>query len=313
MGKTQTAARQLSLLQLWTEYLDYKRPILKASTINNLENTVTGYLKKSGVTSPYDALSLRKWLLDNTTQGMTKRILTNVNAAFKWGIRHRRVKGDSPYEGMSAELKHQWELNSEPNAFTPEEKAAVLEAFATNERRREVRGLKGNPYQHYLPFVRFLFLTGCRPHEAIGLRWGDVAADFSRITFDGGIFRLPNGGIIRQKGSKNNRRRSFPCNDELKAFLRELKPDRVTSTELVFLSPRGKVINYGNFLANAWHKTVDPIKPETTPYSCRDTFISEQVLAGVPLAVVGKWVDNSATVIERSYFDFANLSQFTPK
>jgi integrase len=289
----------LTLMGLWRDYLDYKRPLLKESTLHYLENAVTAYLDRSGVDSPYNALELREWLLKQTTEGQAKRVLTHVNAAFKWGLKHDRVKGRNPYEGMASELKHNYERDSEPNAFTPEEKTRILSAFASER-------------PDYYPFVYFLFATGCRPSEAIGLRWGDVAADCSRITFDGGIYRLSNGKAIRQKGSKNNKRREFPCNAALKSFIEGLRLDGGRPTDLIFPSPQGKVINYANFSSGAWDRLVNPVKPDTTPYSCRDTFITEQVAKGIPIAVVAKWVDNSATVIERSYFDAARVGKITP-
>jgi hypothetical protein len=39
---------------------------------------------------------------------------------------------------------------------------------------------KGIGYSYYAPFVEFLFLTGCRPSEAIGLQWKHVISDYSK-------------------------------------------------------------------------------------------------------------------------------------
>jgi integrase len=50
----------------------------------------------------------------------------------------------------------------------------------------------------------------------------------------------------------------------------------------------------------------------TTPYSCRDTFITEQIAKGTPVAIVARWVDNSPEIIDKRYFDISAV-QFTPK
>ena len=64
-------------------------------------------------------------------------------------------------------------------------------------------------------------------------------------------------------------------------MLLSIRPESVDPEQLVFPAPKGKSITYNNFCNSAWKKIVDPIKLETTPYSCRDTFITTQILKGV--------------------------------
>ncbi|WP_107670949.1 tyrosine-type recombinase/integrase [Cyanothece sp. BG0011] len=303
----------ISLLSLWEKYFEYKRLSLKETTIHYLKTSVENYLKKSGIKSPYEALELREWLITHTTQSMAKRVLTHINAAFKWGLKHKLVKGLNPYEGMANELVHNYQVETKPNAFTPKEKEAVINAFLNHKGNWNKRGYTGYSYRHYANFVKFLFFTGCRPNEAIGLRWGDISTDFKKITFDGGIYQLTNGKAVRTKHSKNNRKREFPCNLELQEILSSIKPKEVNEDDLIFLSPKGKNINYGNFSSNAWKRLVDPIKPNTTPYCCRDTFITEQIAKGVNPAIVAKWCDSSTATIEKHYFDSLNISHILPQ
>jgi inosine/xanthosine triphosphate pyrophosphatase family protein len=81
---------------------------------------------------------------------------------------------------------------------------------------------------------------------------------------------------------------------------------------LVFPSAKGKPINYNNFCNNAWNKLVDPIKPDTTPYSCRDTFITTQILKGVPESVIARWCDTSVEMIQQHYADFLKMLSLRP-
>jgi integrase len=295
---------QMTLIELWDSYVTYLVPVRKASTIHYLTTAITPKIKKCEFQSPYSAIEIRDWLLANTTASMTKRVLTQLNAAFKWGLKHKKLNNSaSPFEGMAKEFKHRYEQESNPNAFTLEERENILKAFKNHK-------INGYSFSYYTPLVEFLFLTGCRPNEAIGLEWKDIDPDYRSITFNGGIY-CANGKHLSSKGqgSKNNRIRKFPCNERLRELLRSLPKNH----KLVFPSPKGTIINYNNFGKKPWHKVVDPIKPDTTPYSCRDTFITEQIAKGVGIAIVAKWVDDSAAVIERDYLDMTTIKHILPQ
>lgn len=87
-----------------------------------------------------------------------------------------------------------------------------------------------------------------------------------------------------------------------------MKTEFPKSDGLVFPSSAGKAINYDNFARRAWSTVVDRIKPDPTPYN-RDTFITLQLLKGVPSAVIAKWCDTSTGMIDRNYADKLKLSQ----
>lgn len=114
------------------------------------------------------------------------------------------------------------------------------------------------------------------------------------------------------QGSKNNRTRRFRCSDRLCALLQRIRPESPNPDDTVFRPIRGgKWINYRHF-CQVWDKVVDPIKPGTTPYSCRDTFITTQIAKGIPETVVVQWVDSSVGVIEKTYTDFLKMSSLRP-
>ena len=54
-------------------------------------------------------------------------------------------------------------------------------------------------YSLYADFVAFLFGAGCRIGEAVGLRWENVAADFSSIYFCESISRDVVGSTKTRK------------------------------------------------------------------------------------------------------------------
>jgi integrase len=287
---------------------------LKESTLDYLKNGLGKLINNCPFQDFNQSIDIRNWLLEKTTSSMTKRIITHLSASVKWGIKHQIISlSSNPFEDMAGELpKHNWEEKSVPNALLEPEKLLVIQAFENHKGNWNGRGFTGCAYSHYAPFVKFLLMTGCRPSEAVGLQWKNIKDDCSQITFESSIVRI-QGKATRMKGSKNNKTRKFNCNEQLQALLRSLRAENPDPEALVFPSPKGKVINYGNFSKVAWKKVVDSLLGrKTTPYSCRDTFISEQIAKGVPTAVVAKWCDNSVEIIEQKYLDTKVLEQLKP-
>jgi integrase len=291
--------------KLWIEYLKYKQPTVKESHYDHLAVGLGKFIESNPYQEIDDALAFREWLLENTTIGMTKRILIHCNAAVEWGIKNRLVKGTtSPYSGMAGDLpRHAWELEGKPNALSLDEIRKVRAAFAEHE---DIN------IENYAMFIDFLFLTGCRPSEAIGLRVCDVAPDRSHITFNGAIVRV-QGRAVRTTGSKNNKSRKFPINRDLEKLLDEAIWDTFKPEDLIFTSLSGKTILYSYFCGKIWKPVVTPIiGRHSTPYSCRDSFISHQLAGGMPASNVCAWCDTSIDVIQKRYLDPALALEVQP-
>ena len=293
---------EISLRQLWDKFLADKIPTLKAKTQDEYRNFTKLLDKVDGLS--YDALKTKQALLAVTTIDQTRRMLQYLSACCQWGIRHREIY-DNPYEGLASELpKRKSVTHPMPDSFTEQQRDAVVEAF-----KNDIR--PGMNYRHYAPVVEFWFLTGCRPSEAIGLTWGKVSDDCSIVSFEGSI-QTVRGVPIWSEKSKNNKSRTLAVSSRVQELLRSLRPETFNPNDWVFPSPKGKAINYPNFLSKIWHQIVDPIKPDTTPYNCRDTFITLQLLKGVPSAVIAKWCDTSTEMIDRNYADKLKISQLRP-
>jgi integrase len=288
----------VTAFSLWTQYVEYKKPTIKLSTLDYYERTIGSKM----VQIPHSidkALDVRDWLLKNSPPAFAGRCLDHLSSAVAWGIRHSVISlVKNPYLGMGREVK--------PKTQTP-----GADAFTTKQKEQILNSFVGSPYyDRYFAFVYFLFLTGCRPSEAIGLRWGEIATDFSVVNFTGSIVRV-NHKAVRMNRSKTNRVRSFPINSELNDLLQAIHKPTHQADWLVFPLTDDPYlpIDYENFYKRAWVKTVRPIvNRRTTPYSCRDTFITEQVAAGFPVSVISKWVDNSPRMIDDRYFDVSAVS-----
>lgn len=169
-----------------------------------------------------NALRIKEGLEKVTTVHQTKKTLMQLNAACKWAVKHGLVEVN-PYEGMANEMpQYRYQVEPEPNAFTEEEREQVIEAFAQHQGNWNGRGYTGIRYSHYAPFVEFLFLTGCRPSEAVGLRWKNVADNCNSVRFVGSITTSGQGKQIEVEGSKNNKKRTFPCSNRRRKLLNQL-------------------------------------------------------------------------------------------
>ncbi len=292
----------MTIYDLWCEYIDYRRGIIKPSTLHYYEEIIGDRLRNCPQ-SLTRGLEVRRWLLENMSQDYAARILGALSWAVTWGIKHERISlKKNIYIDMAKETKPKSQTPA-PDAFNQEEKEAILNSFVTSHR-----------YDHFYPFVYFLFLTGCRPSEAIGIQWGDISSGYKLINFTGSIIQIKSQAV-RMSTSKTNRVRSFPINTELRDLLEACKRSPTQPSDLIFPSREdiNIPINYQNFSKGAWEKIVDPIVGRnTTPYSCRDTFITEQIAKGIPISVVARWVDNSPEVINKHYFDISAVS-FTPR
>jgi integrase len=294
----------MTIPELWARYFESKRSKIKAKTIEKYENFASLFLKLEDVPLD-DALAVQKRLEEVTTISRTRDSLMYLSSACQWGMKHKLVNAD-PFSGMSKELpKHRYMTDPTPNAFTEEERDRIIELFRNDKR-------KGMNYRPYASFVEFLFLIGCRPSEAVGLCWKHVSKDCGTIHFEESLVQVRNKRV-KSQGSKTNRTRKLAISPRLQALMKSIRPEVPEPEALVFPSPDGDSINYRNFSRRAWKAIVDPIKPATTPYCCRDTFITLQLLKGVPSAVIAKWCDTSTEMIDRNYADKLKLTQLRPQ
>ena len=282
LGVSATATSTAFSLELWLKFKDDKALTLKTKSLEALEYYTSILVKAKEVPSHL----LKEKLLDLTTAQVARKILTYLSGCYDWGIQNGLTR-TNPYKHQAQSLpKPKWMTDPEPNPFTAEEKIAVINSFKNSE-----------THSYYLPMIEFMLLTGCRPSEAIGLSWDAVDLHNLQITFRESIV-LTKGRSIKSLKSKNNRIRKFPVNDDLHNLLSRINFNRIGSEHLVFTAPKGGPINQ-NYFRKIWKKTVTFKK--SSPYCCRDTFITEQLAKGTPIAILAKWVDSSAKTIEQYY------------
>jgi integrase len=239
---------------------------------------------------------IRDWLLAHYSADTTRRTLEKFSACCDWAITSGYIT-TNPY----APLRKQFRKRSggSREGFLAAERDAILDAIATD---RYSDG-KYTRYRQsfYLPFLQFLFWTGCRLEEASALRWEHIAKDCATISF---TEALP--ADTRILGDiKTHRHRDFPCN----ARLVKLLQSQPRGDGYVFPSQGGKgtAISSQNLLNRTWKPVVSALAADGTirkylpTKHTRHTFITLALEAGMDPKDVARLVGNTAEVIYKHY------------
>jgi len=274
------------LYDLWVMYCDYKAETAKESYMDKLRVTIGSVIKKIDIKNIHDSQAVIRALKSVTTNYMADLVLVKLSTLYEWCLTKKIIKGENnPYPGVLREFRLNNKFNKvmTPRPLTSKE---LDHLFTTINIR-------------YHNLIKFCLMVGCRPSEAVGIEWQDVNLEEGYI-YLGRSIRIKNGKIYKEITSKNGKVRPFPLNDALKAHIESLPK----ICDLVNPNPDqpGKPFVYDSY-ANAWRRVMPK---DTTPYCCRDTFISNQIEKGIPPAIVAKWCDNSISVIEKHYLKISN-------
>lgn len=300
--KPQIAAREArslpDLQQLWQKYCEYKKPQLSPITFEQ------DFLRRYGVfidrlptKAIADAMTIRGYTIANLSAPSAKRMLVQINACCKWALKSGLID-ENPFVEMPGSLRVPRYDPNRIDPFTKSERDAIIQAFSEHPL-----------HCHYTNFVKFLFMTGCRTGEAIGLQWQHINSDCSEITF----CQSYSSKYKVRKTTKTNKVRRFPCNQPLLALLLIIRPTHYQPNALVFTSEKGNPIDTDTFLQDIWRgrskgkgivlKLIREGKVDRyrSPYSTRHTFITLALEAGLTVSQVANLVGNSPEVILNHY------------
>jgi integrase len=169
--------------------------------------------------------------------------------------------------------------------FTSAELTAILQGFRANRY-----------YSYYADFVEFLFSTGCRTGEAIGLRWAHLSEDCSKVWIGESV----TGGI--RKATKTNRAREFRLNQRLSQMLRVRRLASHSSDGPVFPALKGGTIDARNFRNRAWVTVLEESGvPYRKPYNTRHTFISHALAQGLNPITIAQMTGHDPEILFRHY------------
>jgi integrase len=294
---TPIEVENLNLVDLWAKYTQYKTTQVSESTLARDYGKVAKRLDAIP-TNIEDAIAVRDWLLRNYSSEVARRSLVQINACYKWAVKSG-LASENPFEGMANDIK-KVKRDTGRTPFSAAERDAIIRTFENNIYSSPTAPV---PHSYYTNYVKFLFMTGCRPEEAIALKWKHIATDCTKIQFKEA---LPSDTGILGK-TKTGKQRIFPCNVKLKDFLQEIKPDSSSSESFVFQGPRGGVLDSHNFLNRVWKPVVEnlvkagKVEQYLPQYNIRHTFITLALENGLDAKDVARLVGNSPEVVYRHY------------
>lgn len=304
----------LSTLDLYDRYCDSRKGTVEETT---LEMEFKGKFRRAiveAIDSVGDnALAIRNYLVEHRRPKTVKECLRHLSKAHQMGIRHKLVT-DNPFDGMAEEIDIAKGKRRTQDNFDEEDGDEDTRSFSVDEMNAIIKSFESSGHRkHLVPIIKFLFWTGCRTGEAVGLKWRDIKWDKEIITFR----RSYNKRLKLFKPTKTNTVRFFPLpKDGLLWQLLKSLP-QTSLDDVVFLSKTGKIID-ANKLGEIWRGKESEGLPGVIPtlikegkvreylrlYATRHTFIYHQVnICKVPITTVAQWVGNSALISNNSYLD----------
>jgi integrase len=176
--------------------------------------------------------------------------------------------------------------------FTPEERNAIV---AAARRRVSVVG-----HSRWYVYTAFLAYTGCRPSEAMALRWANIDVEERWIRF---VASSSKG----RRGTGKNRKawREVPMAAKLAGILGFLP--RRGDDELVFTKPNGGPMDERYFIKKVWPAILKEAGPDVrrmTPHCLRHTFASVAAKNGTSRDDAAELIGNSPATMEKFYKRF---------
>jgi integrase len=253
------------------------------STYKALRGKVQKFFKGQGVTIDAEkAQAFREWLEESLSPSTQEKHIGLMKACWDWGIKQGLVT-ENPWgevlEGITVPPKQR------PRPFTQEEIKAILKGFRED-----------SEHSHYGDFVEFLFLTGCRTAEAIGLRWSHLMDECSKVWIGESVVR----GV--RKSTKTNKDRTFQLSLRVTTMLLARRPQDYKPDDLVFPTIEGDAINTCNFRNREWKPVLEAVGVVYRKfYNTRHTFISHALDKGINPVKVAHITGHSIKTMFKDY------------
>ncbi|MDX2273153.1 MAG: DUF3596 domain-containing protein [Cyanobacteriota bacterium] len=242
---TQLHTHKMTAQSLFSNYIEYKANTVLPKTLDNYR-VVPRYLhlffgqKAAESITSEEVVKFVEWFGREATliPRVQREKVAMIRSAWEWAIKNRLIEITlNPWEDAPLRLKVPPKQPTKP--FTQEEIEKIIQGFRTDRF-----------YSFYTDFVTFLFLSGCRTGEAIGLRWGSVSEDCSTIWIGESMVRG------ERKSTKTNRARVIAASKNLQQMLKQRRTSSVEPDQLVFPSPTGKSIDDHCFSQRSWRSVL---------------------------------------------------------
>lgn len=269
-------SKSLSTLEIWDKWVE------SLSLPSHTKADHYDVVRKQIINSELPAVTDTYWFESNQklSPSTWNRRLKYLRSCFNWAVE----------EGLATlnpwlKVKERKTKKKEIRPFTIAEIQLILEEIERS-------------HPSYRPFVEFLFLSGVRTGEAVGLRWRDVDLGKGILTIRESVGRSREGNRYQKirKSTKTENVRSLQMSNRLKTLLtaiRELRPDE-PADNLIFLSPKARTIDHGNFRNQCWKPTLEKLGlPYRKPYTTRHTLLSHALESGLSVLQVAQLAGHS--------------------
>ncbi|MDP8936003.1 MAG: site-specific integrase [Cyanobacteriota bacterium] len=173
----------------------------------------------------------------------------------------------------------------------------VIRPFSPGEAARIIADFEKS-YPAWVPFTKFLFLSGCRISEAIGLQWKHIDFERGEICICESLSRQPGKNYERaRKSTKTGSVRFLKINSELAKLLEQVSPaSKNSAEELIFKNPTGtNSVDCRNF-RHRWKTVLAAANvPYRRPHVIRHSFASHAIEQGCPLTGVAYLLGHTNT------------------
>jgi integrase len=300
---------------LWQRYVEYNKTIGTwcESTVLTTVSTVTSIINDCPVQKLEQKSELVKWFFSNsqrspkTSKDRLKWIVSAIdwnskqgNIPRKWGIEYRDLLESIKLKDI--QRSNFQDDDNELDIFSVKEVYQILDALKTEQYVKR----KGTHKQYHL-YVYFLWLTGCRPSEAVALKWDNVDIDRNRIRFCENQVNA-SGTIVKKKGTKTVDFRYFPVNEEMRELLSKVQ----SKHSYVFTNKLGKCISQ-QALNGVWKNLLSAMNIRyRVPYQLRHTMISYHCNNDYPIHKLAEIVGNSEAIIKQHYLKLDIEKIFLP-
>ncbi len=256
--------------------------------------------------------NIQKKLSLETNAAVTyNRRLTILKNFAKWLVK-KGIWKSNPLEDINPKKVKKAKLPKRA-PFNVEEIHLIIEAIKNDTYTPKCSSYK---HSHYYPFIYFLFKTGVRNAEAIGLRVGSIDLEKKQILIKEVLARTLKSGSTEnrvRKETKNGKERILPLTQDLLEVLEKVIVGK-KQDDLVFHSPTGKSIDDHNFQNRVFKKVLNELGiKERVLYACRHTFGSRCIDQGITPVMTAFLMGNNPETALRNYTHQLNIPKELPK
>jgi integrase len=241
-----------------------------------------------------------EWLQSNELAASTfNRRLSMLRSCLRWAIDEGLAK-DDPLKKIRSRLTTEQERQLSDDKKAPFSDLEIQKILNHVDRF----------YPTYSPFVRFLFFSGVRTGEAVGLVWENIDLE-KRLIFIKESISRERGGYkkVRKTPKTRDSVRTLKMSNRIFDVLNSVTTENACG--LIFKSPKGQVIDHGNFRTQCWKPTLLALDiAYRKPYATRHTLISQALESGLSVPQVAQIAGHrDGKMILQHYGHVINQSQ----